>query len=129
MHPELKVELLAWRTEQRRGQHVFCAPGAVDSINNDRANRLFWQPMRGTKWCLDAKRDLFKVGFHTYRHSFAGNLAATGVDQRVIDEFMGHTTDEMRNRYRHCFPKSQRSAIESFSLKLPSQSAADKVAG
>jgi integrase len=72
--------------------------------------------MRKTTWCLDNGRDLFKVGFHTYRHSFASNLAAAGVDQRLIDEFMGHTTEAMRKRYRHLFPAAKRSAITSFSL-------------
>jgi len=80
------------------------------------ANRLFRQPLRGTKWCLSSRRNRFKLGFHTYRHSFASNLAAAGVDQRVIDEFMGHTTEAMRKRYRHLFPRDRRSAIESFSL-------------
>jgi hypothetical protein len=27
--------------------------------------------MRGTKWQLPGKQNAFKVGFHTYRHSFA----------------------------------------------------------
>jgi integrase len=63
------------------------------------------------------------VGFHTYRHSFASNLAAAGVDQRIIDEFMGHTTEAMRKRYRHLFPKDRRSAMASFSLaKVDEQS-------
>ena len=61
-------------------------------------------------------RSLFKINFNRYRHSFASNLAAAGVDQRVIDEFMGHQTEPMRKRYRHLFPKTRRSAIESFSL-------------
>lgn len=74
--------------------------------------------MRSTPWCLNLKRELFKVGFHTYRHSFASNLAAAGVDQRLIDEFMGHTTEAMRKRYRHLFPTNKRSAIESFSLSV-----------
>jgi integrase len=56
------------------------------------------------------------VGFDTYRHSFVSNLAAAGVDQRLIDEFMGHQTDAMRKRCRHLFPKNKRSAIKSFSL-------------
>ena len=72
--------------------------------------------MRGTTWCLKGKRNWFKVGFHTYRHSFASNLAARGVDQRLIDRFMGHSTS-VRERYQHLFPKDRRSAIESFSLK------------
>jgi integrase len=116
LHPELKADLLAWREKRPRGQFVVCEPDGSGPVNNDRANRVFWQPMRGTPWCLDNGRDLFKVGFHTYRHSFASNLAAAGVDQRVIDEFMGHTTEAMRKRYRHLFPSAKKSAIESFSL-------------
>jgi integrase len=95
---------------------VVCLADTLEPITKDMANRLFWQPMRGTAWCLDRKKDWFKVGFHTYRHSFASNLAALGVDQRVIDEWMGHQTEAMRKRYRHLFPRSRRSAIESFSL-------------
>lgn len=112
----MKAELVAWREKRVRGQHVICEPDGSGPINNDRANRVFWQPMRGTTWCLDNGRDLFKVGFHTYRHSFASNLAAAAVDQRVIDEMMGHTTEAMRKRYRHLFPTAKTSAIESFSL-------------
>jgi integrase len=74
--------------------------------------------MRHTAWCLKSSRNWFKIGFHTYRHSFASNLACLGVDQRIIDEFMGHQTEEMRKRYRHLFPKQRRPAIESFSLAM-----------
>ena len=41
------------------------------------------------------------------------NLAAAGVDQRIIDEWMGHQTEEMRKRYRHLFPDQQQNAIDS----------------
>ena len=116
LHPELKRELLAWRQQRPRGQYVIGEKEAPGPISNDRANRCFWQPMRHTGWCLDNARDWFKVGFHSYRHSFASNLAAAGVDQRVIDEWMGHQTEAMRRRYRHLFPKNRRSAIESFTL-------------
>jgi integrase len=116
LHPELKKELLAWRQLRPRGQHVICEADTLAPISNDRANRCFWQPMRHTGWCLDNARDWFKVGFHSYRHSFASNLAAAGVDQRVIDEWMGHQTEAMRKRYRHLFPKTRRSGIESFSF-------------
>jgi integrase len=116
LHSELKAELVAWREKRPRGQYLICEPDGSGPINPDRANRVFWQPMRGTPWCLSGGRDLFKVGFHTYRHSFASNLAAAGVDQRVIDEMMGHTTEAMRKRYRHLFPSAKRSAVECFSL-------------
>jgi integrase len=53
------------------------------------------------KWLF--KKSKWKVmrGFHVFRHSFASNLARAGVDQRVIDDLMGHQTEDMRRRYRH----------------------------
>ncbi len=77
---------------------MVCEPDSPDPLDPDLANRCFWQPMRGTTWCLRSKKNWFKVGFHTYRHSFASNLAARGLDQRIIDEFMGHQTEAMRKR-------------------------------
>src|SRR5204863_2132688 len=105
------------------GQYVICDAWTLEPITKDRANRCFWAPMNGTEWCLDKKRRWYKVGFHSYRHSFASNLAARGIDQRIIDEWMGHQTEAMRKRYRHLFPKDRRSAIESFSLSGPAPAA------
>ena len=67
------------------------------AISDGTSRKAFRGVMRKSKW---------KVlrGYHAFRHSFASNLAAAGVDQRVIDELMGHTTVEMQKRYRHLFP-------------------------
>jgi integrase len=115
-HPELHRVLVEWRRRRPKGQFVLSDADTLEPIDKDRANRCFWQPMRGTHWCLDGRKNWFKIGFHNYRHSFASNLAAAGVDQRIIDEWMGHSTEAMRRRYRHLFPSARRSAIESFSL-------------
>ena len=95
LHPALKGLLLAWRDQRPRGQYVVCERDADVPITEKTATRYFCQPMRGTHWCLSSKKRWFKVGFHTYHHSFASNLAARGVDQRIIDEWMGHQTDAM----------------------------------
>lgn len=34
-----------------------------------------------------------------------------GVDDRLIDHFMGHETEEMRRRYQHLFPEDKRKAL------------------
>ncbi len=44
-------------------------------------------------------------GLHTLRHSVASCLAAAGVDQRIIDDMLGHVSEEMRRRYRHLTPQ------------------------
>jgi hypothetical protein len=51
-------------------------------------------------------------GYHVFRHSFASNLAAAGVDQRTIDGLMGHGTETMARRYRHLFPDAKRNAVD-----------------
>jgi len=119
LHAELQSHLMHWRSDHPKGQYVVCAPGTLQPLSRHIAHCMFQRAMRGTEWCLDSKRQWYKIGFHTYRHSFASNLAAAGIDQRIIDEFMGHQTEAMRKRYRHLFPKNRRSAIESFSLAAP----------
>jgi integrase len=57
-----------------------------------------WQVLRGT---------------HTLRHTFISICASRGVDQRLIDEWVGHQTDEQRKRYRHLLPSTQKQAITS----------------
>lgn len=52
-------------------------------------------------------------GWHTFRHSFASNCAAAAVDQRMINAWMGHQTEEMMRRYQHLFPDDQHTAIQS----------------
>jgi site-specific recombinase XerD len=50
-------------------------------------------------------------GWHVLRHSCCSALAAKGVDQRIIDEIMGHQTEEMRRRYRHLLPSLKQDAV------------------
>ena len=48
--------------------------------------------------------------------SFASNLAVQGVDQRFIDKWMGHQTEEMRRRYQHLFPRKPSESIRRLSF-------------
>ena len=50
-------------------------------------------------------------GLHCLRHSFISACASKGLDQRIIDEWVGHQTDEQRRRYRHLYPSVQREAM------------------
>ena len=59
--------------------------------------------LKGTRWAM--------LGWHCFRHSFASNCAARGVDERLIDGWLGHTTEAMRRRYRHLLPDHQSKAI------------------
>jgi integrase len=50
-------------------------------------------------------------GWHTLRHSFCSNCAAKGIDQRIINAWMGHVTEEMARRYQHLFPSNEQKAM------------------
>lgn len=75
------------------------------SLSIDAADYYFEAALKDSSW--------EKVrGFHVFRHSFASNAAAEGIDQRMIDSWMGHQTEEMQRRYRHLAPDGQQSAID-----------------
>src|SRR5262249_16000917 len=65
------------------------------------------------RWVL--RKSQWKVlrGLHVLRHSFASNLAATGIHQRIIDELRGHKRGGRGERYRHLLPEQRRNAINS----------------
>ncbi len=66
----------------------------------------FKRALAGTKW------EMMRGG-HVFRHSFCSNLAMKGVDQRVIDEFVGHQTEQQQKRYRHLAPNTKTQALRS----------------
>jgi len=78
-----------------------CSP-----LTRDEANDHFRRALAGGRWAVIR-------GWHVFRHSFASNCAARGVDQRLLDAWLGHTTEEMRRRYRHLLPGQQAQAIRS----------------
>ncbi len=92
-------------TKHPGGVFAFAADANVE-ITDGVSQKAFRRLLNRGKW---------KVlrGYHVFRHSFASNLAAAGVDQRVIDELMGHQTEAMRKRYRHLFPAQRRAAVVS----------------
>lgn len=75
-----------------------------EPVSVQRASQNFRRVMNKSKWSVLS-------GWHVFRHSFASNCARKGLDQRVIDEFMGHTTEDMRRRYRHLFPEHKKQAL------------------
>jgi integrase len=52
-------------------------------------------------------------GYHVLRHSFISACAAKNVDQRLLDSWVGHQTEEQRRRYRHLYPSVQEAALRS----------------
>jgi integrase len=112
--PFLAGVLKEWLAAHPGGQHLFCHQLRVfrsktkrveyGPLTWDEAGDHFKRTLAGSKW--NKLR-----GWHVFRHSFVSNCAARGVDQRIIDEWVGHQTEEMRRRYRHLFPHQQQATI------------------
>jgi integrase len=99
MSPLLRRAMADWFTKHPGGRFTICKE-ANAPITPQIAAHDFRSLLDGSLW--------EKVrGWHCFRHSFASNLAAASVDQRIIDAWMGHQTEEMRRRYRHLFPDQQ----------------------
>jgi integrase len=112
--PLLGQILKEWLQEHPGGNATFAQPAGVlrsktarkeaSAITRDEAHDHFKRTLKGSKWSV-------LRGWHVFRHSFISLLASKGVDQRLIDSFVGHTTEEMRKRYRHLYPSTQQSVI------------------
>lgn len=104
----LAATMKEWFANHPGGQFAITADGK-GPISIHEAHDHFKRTLAKSKW--DKLR-----GFHVLRHSFCSNMCAVGVDQRIIDGFVGHTTEAMRKRYQHLAPAVTRSAIERLCL-------------
>lgn len=105
IHPDLAAIMKAWFGGHPGGPFTICTANQKP-IGPRMATKYFTAALRGSKWAVIP-------GFHTMRHSLSSNLASLGIDQRLIDEIMGHSTSQMAARYRHLFPKDKTSALSS----------------
>ena len=103
--PLLEAALRSWFFKHPGGPHTFCgALGRAISIHY--AMKVVKQALRASEWRVIS-------GWHCFRHSFISNAVTRGLDQRLIDHWVGHTTEEMRRRYSHLVPKTSQDAIRS----------------
>ena len=110
----LNETLRDWQSVHPGGPHTFAIldpsdlrrTNAARPLTRDEVHYHFQQILKDSRWKVLS-------GWHCLRHSFISNLASNSVDQRLIDEFVGHSTEEMRRRYRHLFPDVKKAAISS----------------
>jgi len=104
--PDLREVMTRWLDTHSATKFTFSRSGdhQEDPATVDVSNHHLSQSLSGSRWT--------KIrGWHIFRHSFISNCAAKGIDQRIIDAWSGHQTDEMRKRYTHLFPGTQQDAI------------------
>jgi integrase len=99
----LAAALTDW-LRQQEGKAMLFGKGARQ-LTPQGTQHAFEKVLKGSKWGV-------VKGWHVLRQSFISALASRGVDQRIIDDFVGHQTEEQRRRYRHLYPSTQETAIK-----------------
>jgi integrase len=58
------------------------------------------------------------TGVHLFRHTFATNALASGVDIRTVQEWLGHSTVMMTQRYTNLLPNQQQQQIQKLNIQI-----------
>jgi integrase len=103
VHTALRQAMEVWFGEHPGGPFALCTPDGRP-LGARMATKHFRRAVAGGPWSV-------LRGFHVFRHSLASIMASKGVDQRVINDILGHSTEEMERRYRHLFPKNREQAL------------------
>ena len=115
LHAQLKEIMAEWFRIHPGGPFTICTPPHFEPSKNksespqplteSQAHDHFQRALADSKWKVVR-------GFHVLRHSLASICAQKGIHQSIIDSWLGHQTEEMRNRYRHLFPEETRKAMD-----------------
>lgn len=106
----LRAAIYSWFRLHPGGRFTFCL---VTNKSDHRTRALSVNQADDHFGRTLACHDWSKVrGWHVLRHSFASNCASKGIDQRIINAWMGHQTEEMVRRYQHLVPDAQQSAMQ-----------------
>lgn len=62
------------------------------------------------------KAGIRKITWHVLRHTFATNVALSGVPLHVLQKLMGHSTIKMTERYSHASDQSLKDAVNMLQL-------------
>ena len=103
MTPLLKDVLAKWMLRREKGKKLFCKDDGREITPREAFNYLR-RALRTSQW------NVLK-GLHVFRHSFISALASRGIDQRIIDDLVGHCTEQQRRRYRHLYPDVKQEAV------------------
>jgi integrase len=105
IHPALSEIMRAWFKIHPGAPFAICTDNRKQ-IGPRMGTKYFTNALAGSKWSV-------VPGFHAFRHSLASIMASKGIDQRIINDVLGHSTEDMVKRYRHLFPAKKEESIHS----------------
>jgi integrase len=101
--PRLTGAMQAWLAVHPGGPFTICT-STGKPISVQLASKTIVRVLKRSAWAV-------VPGWHCFRHSFISNCVAKAIDQRLIDHWVGHTTEAMRRRYSHLVPKTSQAAL------------------
>ena len=66
-------------------------------------------------------RNVSRLGFHAFRHSYVSMLINSGVNPLVVRDLVGHTTIDMTARYTHIALDTKINAVKSLPSFVPDE--------
>ena len=58
------------------------------------------------------------TGLHMFRHTFATNALASGVDMRTVQDWLGHSSITQTQRYTNLLPSQKQEQIRKLIIKI-----------
>jgi integrase len=86
------------------GNRIYLFGDGQKPLSVNHAKVTFRRVFKKSKWSVVR-------GYHVFRHTWISIMASNGIDQRIIDDCVGHTTEQQRRRYRHLYPSVTEQAI------------------
>lgn len=99
---QLAAVLKEWLTTRQGAAYLFGYENRRLSVQA--TQKALVRVVAKSKWSI-------LKGWHTFRHSWISIMASKGIDQRIIDDAVGHSTESQRRRYRHLFPQVTQLAL------------------
>lgn len=97
------ASVLKTRMKEQKGKPFLFGPGD-QPLSVQSVHKAFERVLEGSKWSVIR-------GFHVLRHSMISACAMNNVDQRMLQEWVGHQTAAMQRRYTHLYPSAQKDAL------------------
>lgn len=116
------VEGIVGTPKNHRERHIPLTPGLRDDLwkvrkpigwvfrREDGSALVHWHATTALRRAC-RQIGLHRIGWHTFRHTFASHLAMKGIPLPVIQSLLGHSSITMTMRYAHLSPTALHSAI------------------